>query len=322
MQEKKKRYPRNEAVYNLIQENEAYIFLGLLPKVVYALVKNKSLWCGEGRPSKKLYDILICLSIQRYIGFSTRRSLGMIDLLTKAAGISVKIPCFKTLNNYRNKPELDYYLDKIIMLTSKEVSSLEHDFATDMTGERTKTFSAWYSIRTGKKIRRRDCLAAHITTGVKTNIVSAVDISVKKGRDNKIFREHVKKASRDFNVSSWSGDSVYASRENCTALRAKNIKPYFRLKKNVTARSKGHPAWKLMVNEYRNDQEDYDKNYHKRSNAESTNSAKKRKFNDFVRSRNAIAKENESKLGWTCYNFSVLSRAIYEFDIEPKFNID
>ena len=42
------------------------------------------------------------------------------------------------------------HLDELIRITSKSLSKIEKDFATDMTGTKTKTFTSWYSIRAGR----------------------------------------------------------------------------------------------------------------------------------------------------------------------------
>ena len=61
------------------------------------------------------------------------------------------------------------------------------------------------------------------------------------------------------------------------------------------------------------------RSYNKRLNVESTNHAKKTKFGSHVKSKNDIAKETESTIQWIDYNFSVLGRAYYEYNIEPFF---
>ena len=74
-----------------------------------------------------------------------------------------------------------------------------------------------------------------------------------------------------------------------------------------------------MVTESRKNPEEYGKHYHKRSNVESTNSAKKRKFNNFVRSKIDENKENEELMNWDFYNFSFLTRGYHEYGVTPKF---
>lgn len=308
---------RTESLYNLSQENEVFVFMGYLPRVVRFVCKNESFWCGQGAPPAKLYDVLMNLSIKQYFGKSLRRSIGLIWLAKKCFNLHFCVLCFKTLDNYLNDPRLKGYLDQIIKYTAKPLRFLETNFATDKTGERTTTSSSWYNIRCGKTIQKKDHLNVHITIGCELHPIVAFDARTTLGGDNIIFREHVKKVKEDFNIKIHSGDSVYLARENCTAVESAGGKPRFHLKKGLTKKPKGHPAWKHMLIEAEKDPENYNKEYHTRSNVESTNKAKKSKFGDIIHCQNDTAKEQESQLSWCAYNFTVLSRAYYELEIEP-----
>ena len=309
---------RSEALYNLGQENEVFIFFEYLPRVVFFVCKNDDLWSGIGAPPAKLYDVLMNLSIKQYFSRSLRRSIGLIKLMKKAFKLRFNVLCFKTLDNYLNNPCVRKYLDLIIDYTSNPLKYLEKNFATDKTGERTKSFSSWYSLRCGKKLMRRDHLNVHITTGCELHPVTSVTVLREKGKDNVIFRKHNKKLKKQgFEVDIHSGDSVYLSRENCTAVEEIGGKPRFHLKKGLTKKPKSHPAWKKMLIYAEEHPKEYDTEYHTRSNVESTNHAKKAKFGDVVLCKNDIAQEQESHLTWCCYNFTVLSRAYYELGIEP-----
>jgi len=57
---------------------------------------------------------------------------------------------------------------------------LEKNFATDKTGERTKTYSSWYSIRCNKETKKRDHINVHITSGCELHAVTAIDVLVEK----------------------------------------------------------------------------------------------------------------------------------------------
>jgi len=314
-----RKYRKDEATYNLIQENEIFIFLKFLPLAALFVCKNKSLWQGIGRRPHNLYDILVCLSIQQYFGKSLRRSIGIIKLITKAVNISVKIPCFKTLDNYLNNPSLKHYLDKLFDITSKPLNHLEKFFATDSTGETTSTASTWYSIRSGKTIQKRDHITTHVTTGTKLNIVTAITVNAYEGEDNIIFRKHNQRTAKNFNVEEHSGDSKYLCRENCDDVESVEGIPFFRPKSNTLIKSDGSYAWLRMMLYYYNCPIKSKRSYNRRSNVESTNHAKKKKFGSHVRSKNDTAKENESIFQWLDYNFSVLSRAYYQFGVEPYF---
>ena len=193
---KRKRWPRDEVLYNKIQETEFLNF--------FEFVKYLTNYVCKGR---KMKSMIQCLLIWRkFPNLSVRRARGFLLLLRKFKIISVDIPCFKTLSNYNENNFLQIILEKLIEESSKPLSIIEHDFATDATGIRTNLFSSWYSIRCQKEIKKRDHLTIHITTGVKSNIVTAVNVETKNGNDNKIFREHVDKISENFRINEWSGE--------------------------------------------------------------------------------------------------------------------
>ena len=316
---KRKNYRKNERMYNLIQENEIFIFLRFLPLAALFVCKNDTLWKGEGRPPYRLRDILICLSIQQYFGKSLRRSMGIIRFVTKSANIFVNIPCFKTLDNYLNNPLIKPYLDGIVEITSKPLSELEKFFATDSTGETTSTASTWFNIRSGKTLEKKDHITAHITTGTLLNTVTAVTVNAYAGEDNIIFRKHNELTAINFKIREHSGDSIYLCKENCEAVESVGGQPFFRPKSNTLVQSDGSYAWLRMMLTYHNHPIKAKRSYNRRLNVESTNHAKKTKFGSHVKSKKDTAKEVESTIQWADYNFSVLSRAYYEYDIEPYF---
>jgi len=316
---RKKSYRKDEALYNLIQENEIFIFLRFLPMAALFVCKNETLWKGEGRPACNLKDILICLAIQQYFGKSLRRSMGIIRFVTRAAHISVAIPCFKTLDNYMNNPLIKPYLASVIEITSKPLSELERFFATDSTGETTSTASTWFNIRSGRTIEKKDHVTVHITTGTFLNTVTAVTVNAYEGEDNIIFRKHNQLTGKNFTIEEHSGDSKYLCKENCEDVESIGGVPFFRPKSNTLVRSDGSYAWLRMMLNYYNHPIKAKRSYNRRLNVESTIHAKKTKFGSHVRSKNDVAKENESTLQWIAYNFSVLSRAYNQYDIEPYF---
>lgn len=309
---------RNHALYNKAQEDEIFIFFDYLPKVAGFVCKNDSLWKGIGAPPADLYDVLMNLSIKQYFGRSLRRSMGVIRLMKRAFKLSFRVLCFKTLDNYLNNPSLKKYLNEVIRYTSCPLKYIEKNFATDKTGEKTNTRSSWYSLRCNKETTKRDHLNVHITAGCELHIIAAIDVLAENGRDNIIFRKHIKGVSKDFKINISAADGVYLSRENCTAVEEVGGKPRFNLKKGLTKKPKGHPAWKRMLIYAEQNPEAYLDEYHIRSNVEITNKAKKQKFGDFVRCKNDTAKEQESLTSWCCYNFSILARAYHELGVEPE----
>ena len=305
----KKRWLRDEVLYNKIQEHEFLNF--------FEFVRYLTNYVCKGRKMKSMITCL--LIIHKFPNLSLRRARGFLLLFKKFGIINLDIPCFKTLSNYRVNNSLQIILDKLIEESSKPLSVIEHDFATDATGIKTKLFSSWYSIRCKKEIKKRDHLTVHITTGVKSNVVTALNVEIKSGNDNKILREHVDKTSENFKINEWSGDGLYWCKENCKRVNEVGAKPYFKVHKNWAGRSRGGFHWKEMNLEFEKNKEDYEKHYHKRSNVESTNHSKKALHGDVVYSRLPSARINEETLRWVNHNINVLNRAKYEWNINPKF---
>jgi hypothetical protein len=309
---KRKRWPRNEALYNRVQENEFLNFFEYVKWLGFKVCKNK-----------KQRDTFICLLVwHKFKDLSARRARSLLLLLKKFKVISVKIPCFKTLINYREDSSFQVILDKLIEESSKPLAIIEHSFATDSTGTKTKQFSSWYSLRCKKRIRRRDHITNHISVGTKSQIVTALNIEVKQGKDNVIFREHVNKTSENFKIKEWSGDGTYWAKANCSRVTEKGGKPYFKCKKGKTAwngKQSGVPSWKEMNTLSIEHPRIYGRCYHKRSKVESANHSKKALFGDKVYSKLDFARINEDSLRWSNHNINVLNRAYYEWGIIPKF---
>ncbi len=307
----KKRWPRDEVLYNKIQETEFLNFFEFMRFLTNYVCKGK-----------RMKSMIQCLLIWRkFPNLSTRRARGFLLLLKKFGIITFDIPCFKTLSNYNENNSLQIILEKLIEESSKPLSVIEHDFATDATGIRTKLFSTWYSLRCKKEIKKRDHLTIHITTGVKSNTVTALNVGIKSGRDNYIFREHVDKTARNFKCNEFSGDGKYWCKVNCKKVHEVGAKSYFKVWKNWSGRSRGGFHWKEMNLEFKNNPEEYGKHYHKRSNVESTNMSKKMIHGDKVYSRLQSARINEETLRWINHNINVLNRAKHEWKINPKFMV-
>jgi transposase len=61
------------------------------------------------------------------------------------------------------------------------------------------------------------------------------------------------------------------------------------------------------------------RNYHRRSNVETTFSMIKAKFGEKLRSKTATAQANEVLCKVLCHNLCVLIQSMYEFGIEADF---
>ncbi|MFH1229563.1 MAG: hypothetical protein V1678_04025 [Candidatus Aenigmatarchaeota archaeon] len=315
---KRERYPRDESHYNQGQEEEFLIFLEYLKPSVDCVLDNHLPLNTTLEEYWRIHDGLICLHLQRYFGKSLRRSMGIIHYFARREFPDMKVPCFKTLNNYQNDSTFSFYFDKVIEITSQPLKALETRFTTDGTGEGTSCRTPWYSIKAGKEVKKREHMIATVTSTVILNSVIAVDVS--DHEDPKTAINHIDTTSTNgFSIEHWSGDSLYLMRALCNKISEKGGQAHLRIKSNTIVNSKGSQEWKRMVTLMKQKDENEIDELNLRQNAESTNSAKKRKFGGNTRSKNDTSRINDIKNGWSCYNFSVLARAYHERNIKPAF---
>lgn len=310
---KRKRWLRDEALYNEVQESEFLNFFEFVRFLTNKVCKNK-----------KMKSVIQCLIIWRkFPNLSVRRARGFLLLLKRFEIISTNIPCFKTLSNYNENNSIQIILDKLMEESSKPLAVIEHDFATDMTGIRTTLFSSWFSIRAKKEIKRRDHIRDHITTGLKSMIVPAVDVRMKEGEDGIIMREHVDKVDENFIINNWMGDTKYWSKKNCEKVDDKEGVPYFKGKIGKTAwngKMGGSLPWKKMNQESNEHPRRFKRHYRFRVKAECTIHSKKSIHGDKIYSKLPSARANEETLRWINHNINVLNRARCEWNINPLEN--
>lgn len=74
-----------------------------------------------------------------------------------------------------------------------------------------------------------------------------------------------------------------------------------------------------MFKHFKNNQEEFLRHYHKRSNAETGFYMIKTKFGEFVRSKNDIAQENEILVKVLCHNLCVLIQEMFLQNVDINF---
>ncbi|HLY77457.1 MAG TPA: transposase, partial [Thermoplasmata archaeon] len=101
------------------------------------------------------------------------------------------------------------------------------------------------------------------------------------------------------------------------------LQAYIPFKSNSRNHSPGNPAgpaaWHKAFHLFQANREEFDRNYHKRSNVESVFSALKRKFGENIRSRKPVAQVNEILCKLIAYNLTVVVHEMFENGIAPNF---
>lgn len=173
------------------------------------------------------------------------------------------------------------------------------NLAVDSTGFKTKTSSAWYDIRIGRKNSKKDFEKLHTLCSPDDGLIYDYRIT----RGNAHDSPQLIPMLNGFNdLGNVAGDSGYLGRKNCQTVSDIGGTPYFKPKTNVKARSKTYPAWRKMIREFREHSTKWFNVYHIRSYVEALFSGVKRRFDECLYSIKKRVRRRELALKVVCYN--------------------
>lgn len=316
MSKKQKTVHRDWSAYNASQVEELNVVVSLIRSLVDQLDIQE--FAGRvGRPSAETRDIIKCCLLQQYMGLSDRRLEAWLWLLKLPLGLE-NVPSFSTVCKHANDSELKDYYEQLLEKTNEPVAGAEHHFSTDASGFGTKNTIPWVSVRTSKGTRK-DYVKGHFTIGRTFKLISAVTVTAGRAGDSPQLPAHVEKTTSIFSqIYTWSLDSAYLARKNCSLLWNNGILPFIKPKSNSTIKKKGAIAWRWMMELFRKLREVFDTFYHGRSISETGNSTMKRLMNPVLRKKNFIGQVNEVLAKTVTYNLICLTRALFTAKIELK----
>jgi|SRR3989344_453476 len=311
---KRKTYSQDWKSYNLSKTQEKLMFLKILHYVVGSL--NIGYETGNGRPKAYMEDMIKACCIKVYNKSPSRQLISDLKL-AESLGFISKTPHFNSVNNYMADEEMTKHIQSLIKLTAEPLIPIEKYFSPDSSGFSTFNKKNWIDIRFTNK-SKRDWKKLHIITGCKSNIIASAKVTNGTDHDSPHFEELLRK-SIYFDIKEISADAGYLSRKNCDLVAEIGATPFFFPKKNVSLKPKGSEAWKKMISLWFNNEKEFRKHYHIRSNVESTFAMLKKHFLPYVRSKSEIGQENEVLIKCLCLNIIVLVMSIFEFGVKLKF---
>jgi transposase len=306
-------YPQKWSAYNEAQTQEQDKFQSLLSDLCSGLV---TVTPKSGRPRLPLSDAVFSIAFKVYSTVSQRRF--MSDLReAQSRGFIAKTPHFNSISNYLENPDLTPILFDLITKSSLPLKSVETDFAVDSSGFTTCRYTRWFDHKYGQVRQQHDWVKCHLICGVKTNIVTAVEIHGRNANDSPVLPALVNATAHNFTMTEVSADKGYASKANCEAVASAGATPFISFKANH--RGEGGGTWEKMYHYFSFRKTEFLAHYHKRSNVESTFSMMKRKFGDGLRSKTDVAMVNETLCKILCHNLVVLIHEMCELGIDPVF---
>jgi transposase len=265
-------------------------------------------------------DELYCAVLKVYSGMSGRRACGVYQNVADR-GLLTRAPSFAVASNLLTRPEATAVLYHLLRMSALPLAGLEDGgaVAPDSTGVQTTSFGGWREEKHGEK-RQKKWLKVHAMVGTKTHVVIGAVVSETNSGDSPQFEPLLRGALEDgFRPGTVVADKGYLSRDNYTLAADLGIGAYIPFKSNSIASAQGSSAWKRAYHLFQANREEFDRNYHRRSNVESVFSALKRKFGENIRSRTEVAQVNEVLCKLIAYNLTVVVHEMFENGIAPSF---
>src|SRR5690349_7990322 len=315
-----KTYTQDWSAYNKAQTNERAHFLAFLYELCSGIEEPLQTF---GRPRLPLSDIIFSATFRTYSTVSGRRFVSELrEALAK--GYLSKMPSYNSIFDYLKMESLTPYLRQLITESALPLKSIESDFAVDSSGFSTGQFMRWFDVKYGSKEDRRQWLKLHLICGVKTNIVTSVEVSDGYSHDYHHFKPLVDETKQaGFNLKEVSADKGYIGADNLMTTLRNGAIPYIPFKSNAVAHS-GWEAksqlWTRMYHFYNFKREEFLQHYHKRSNVETTFHMIKAKFGQRLRSKTLTAQVNEALCKVLCHNLCVVIQSMHELNITPEFS--
>ncbi len=99
----------------------------------------------------------------------------MRDALAK--GYVSKMPSFNSIFDYLQMESLTPYLKHLIAESALPLNQSRRTFAVDSSGFSTTNFVRWFDVKYGGNEDWHDWMKMHLMCGVKTHIVTSVEMS-------------------------------------------------------------------------------------------------------------------------------------------------
>ena len=211
---KKPTYPQDWPAYNAAQTHEKEKFQTLLYDLCQGL---EELPPSKGHPRLSLSDAVFSACFKVYSTMSARRF--MSDLRdAQDKGYLRTVPHFNSILNYLDNPVLTPILRGLITESSLPLKTVEADFAVDSSGFTTSRFIRWVDHKYGVVRQQHEWVKVHLMCGVKTNVVTAVEIREKDASDTKLLPDLVNTTAAHFDMREVSADKGYSSVNNTNVI--------------------------------------------------------------------------------------------------------
>lgn len=306
-------YKQNWPLYDQAQMTEASRFPVLLHDLAQGVEEPPQRWTGRRRTS--MADMVFAAVLKVYTTFSSRRFNKELEAAKANGYVSQRKMHPVSVCAYLESNQMTPVLQKLIVQSSLPLVRVEQILIPDSSGFSTGRYVRWYDEKYGVQRSGKTYVKAHIMTGAKTNIVTAVEIG---GGDAPQLKPLLEQTAKHFTIKEVPADKAYLSHDNLALVEKHGGVAYIPMKVNSQPGEAGS-LWEKMYLYFALRREEFLHHYHQRSKVETTFWMVKSKFQPFIRSKTDVAMKNEVLAKFLCHNIVVVHQSHIELGIEPIF---
>src|SRR5579863_3800094 len=179
--------------------------------------------------------------------YSTFSGRGFMTDLRAArdAGHVDRMPSYRSMFACLEYEAVTPILHRLIVESARPLQAVEVDFAADGSGFTSSRFVRWFDHKHGTVRQQDEWVKVHLMCGVKTNVVTAVEIAGKDASSTPMLPALLKKTVENgFQPREISGDKEFGSLRNYDAIQAARATPFIPFKSIHTGAGGG--LWAQM----------------------------------------------------------------------------
>jgi hypothetical protein len=228
--------PQREEVKRFFEGVEQLQFLSLLHDLCSGIPEPPP---AIGRPRIPLSDAIFAACFKVYSTFSGRRFMSDLRDAQSKEHLRV-VPHYNSIFRTLENPDLTPILRGLIIESSLPLKVVEADFAADSSGFTTSRFIRWFDHKYGVVRQQHEWVKVHLMCGVKTNVVTAVEIRDKDASDTKLLPDLVNTTAAHFDMREVSADKGYSSVNNTNVIAEHGRPRILRSNPSTAARRVGY----------------------------------------------------------------------------------
>jgi len=263
----------------------------------------------NGRPKVDQGEILKHLLVMSYNSMSYRRAISDLNLLYKNGFIS-KLISRSTLNDFANNNEAIQILERLVQVSATFFKDTEDTLIVDSTWFAEKMYVGGCSTVHGHKQGLLNTRKIHVGILQNSKIICYAKATIGTFHDSPAFEDILVKSAELFDLKSCLGDKAYSSKNNYILCGDRGIKGFLDFKKHVKENKGKSSLWREQVNVWKNKPELWHESYRYRVLVESVFFVMKKKFGNYLRSRNENSRDVEMLLKCLVYNLSLIGKHV------------